>query len=87
MSLTMTPMMCASLLKPRVDKPRGYFYHASERAFAATLEGYRRSLDWALAHGRVMLLAATVSCNIYLYNIVPKGFFLQQDVGRLSGNI
>ncbi len=89
MSLTMTPMMCAYLLRPGVEKPRGWFSRSSERAFAATLQGYRITLDWALAHGRLMLLllAATVGFNIYLYSIVPKGFFPQQDVGRLSGNI
>jgi multidrug efflux pump len=89
MSLTITPMMCARLLKPRDEEKRGRFYHASERIFDATLNGYRVTLDWALAHGRIMLLvlAATVGFNIYLYSIVPKGFFPQQDVGRLSGNI
>jgi len=89
MSLTITPMMCARLLKARDEEQHGRLYHASERIFAATLSGYRVSLDWALAHGRIMLLvlAATVGFNIYLYSIVPKGFFPQQDVGRLSGNI
>ncbi len=89
MSLTMTPMMCARLLKPRGEEKAGWFFRGSERIFAATLERYRVTLDWALRHGRVMLLvlAATVGFNIYLYSIVPKGFFPQQDVGRLSGNI
>ena len=89
MSLTITPMMCARLLKARDEEQHGRLYQASERIFAATLSGYRVSLDWALAHGRIMLLvlAATVGFNIYLYSIVPKGFFPQQDVGRLSGNI
>ena len=89
LSLTTTPMMCARLLKPRSEKPRGRFYHASERLFQATLERYRVTLDWALAHGRFMLLvlAATIGLNIYLYSIVPKGFFPQQDVGRMIGII
>jgi len=89
MSLTTTPMMCARLLKPRSEEKRGRFYHASERVFNYCLNHYHASLDWALAHGRIMLLvlAATVGFNIYLYNIVPKGFFPQQDVGRLSGMI
>jgi multidrug efflux pump len=89
MSLTLTPMMCARLLKPRGEEEHGRLYNASERVFAATLDRYRVTLDWALAHGRIMLLvlAATVGFNIYLYSIVPKGFFPQQDVGRLSGNI
>jgi multidrug efflux pump len=89
MSLTMTPMMCARLLKPQGEERHGRFYSVSERAFAAALNRYRITLDWALAHGRIMLLvlAATIGFNIYLYSIVPKGFFPQQDVGRLSGNI
>ncbi len=89
MSLTTTPMMCARLLKPRGEERPGRFYRASERIFAATLNRYRVSLDWALAHGRIMLLvlAATIGFNVYLYNIIPKGFFPQQDVGRLSGGI
>ncbi len=89
MSLTTTPMMCARLLKPRSEEKRGRLHRASERVFARLLKGYRVTLDWALAHGRVMLLvwAATVCVNVYLYVIVPKGFFPQQDVGRLSGII
>ena len=89
MSLTTTPMMCARLLKPRAEEKHGRVYHASERIFTAALNGYRITLDWALAHRRIMLLvlAATVGFNIYLYSIVPKGFFPQQDVGRLIGNI
>jgi len=88
-SLTTTPMMCARLLKPRTEEKHGWLYHGSERVFAYCLERYRITLDWALAHGRIMLLVltATVCFNIYLYTIVPKGFFPQQDVGRLSGNI
>jgi multidrug efflux pump len=89
MSLTTTPMMCARLLKARGAEQRGRLYHASERIFARALHGYQVSLDWALDHGRLMLLvlAATIGFNVYLYNIVPKGFFPQQDVGRLSGMI
>jgi multidrug efflux pump len=89
LSLTATPMMCARLLKPRGGKEHGRLYHASERYFAAALDRYRVTLDWALAHGRIMLvvLAATIGLNIYLYIIVPKGFFPQQDVGRMIGSI
>src|SRR3546814_26814 len=49
--------------------------------------GYKRSLGWALAHGRFMmlLLAATIGLNFYLYAVVPKGFFPQQDTGQLLG--
>ena len=89
LSLTMTPMMCALLLKPHGEERQGRFYRGSERVFAWALSGYQRSLDWALAHGPIMLLllAATIGLNVYLYGIVPKGFFPQQDVGRLMGNI
>ncbi|MHB1591027.1 MAG: efflux RND transporter permease subunit, partial [Sulfuricella sp.] len=88
-SLTVTPMMCARLLRPQAATPQGRFNRASERAFAAMLHGYRVSLDWALAHGRTMLLLllAIVGLNIYLYTIIPKGFFPQQDTGRLMGSI
>lgn len=88
-SLTVTPMMCARLLRPRSESSQGHFYRVSERIFNALLNGYRVSLDWALAHGRIMLfvLLATVFLNIYLYTVIPKGFFPQQDTGRLMGAI
>ncbi|OIQ87195.1 multidrug resistance protein MdtC [mine drainage metagenome] len=89
LSLTTTPMMCARLLRPQAAGERGRFFRAAERAFAALHEGYRKSLDWALAHGPIMMLvlAATVGFNLYLYTVVPKGFFPQQDTGRLIGGI
>jgi len=93
MSLTTTPMMCALLLRSHTDErakgKRGRLYLASERVFASMLDGYQRSLDWALAHSRItmLILLATIGFNIYLYIIVPKGFFPQQDVGRLTGMI
>jgi multidrug efflux pump len=88
-SLTTTPMMCARLLKQETKREHGRFYQASERAFAALLRWYEKTLTWALQHKRFMLLllAGTVCLNIYLYIIVPKGFFPQQDTGRLIGNI
>ncbi|HXZ95851.1 MAG TPA: multidrug efflux RND transporter permease subunit [Burkholderiales bacterium] len=88
-SLTTTPMMCARLLKEEAKRKHGRFYQASERVFDALLRWYERTLGWALKHGPLMLLllAATVCLNVYLYIIVPKGFFPQQDTGRLIGNI
>jgi multidrug efflux pump len=88
-SLTTTPMMCARLLRAESTRQHGRFYHASERAFNAVLRRYQVSLDWALAHGRFMmlLLLATVGLNIYLFVIVPKGFFPQQDTGLMVGSI
>jgi multidrug efflux pump len=88
-SLTMTPMMCARLLKPGDDLKRGWFYRTGEHLFTGLLSRYERSLGWALGHGPFMmlLLLATVCLNVYLYVIVPKGFFPQQDTGRLTGSI
>ncbi len=85
-SLTTTPMMCAYLLKPRKTEP-GRFFLASERVFAAILRWYRSSLSVALRHPRITLLVllATVGLNVYLYVIIPKGFFPQQDTGRMVG--
>ena len=91
-SLTTTPMMCARLLRSRdVDKarPRGRAYLLSERFFNGMLHGYERSLAWALRFAPLMIviLVATIVLNVYLYVIVPKGFFPQQDTGRLVGSI
>ena len=88
-SLTLTPMMCAWLLRPAAAVRQGRFNTYSARFFAALLDRYRVSLDWALRHGRIMLaiLAATICLNIYLYAIIPKGFFPQQDTGKLIGGI
>jgi len=90
LSLTVTPMMCARWLhtgRPRANP--GRLSQSSQRAFASLLRGYERSLAWALAHSRFMmlLLAATICLNVYLYVVIPKGFFPQQDTGRLNGFI
>ena len=88
-SLTTAPMMCARLLRPKPAVPPGRLAVASERAFAALLQGYRRSLTFVLRHGVwvMLVLLVTVCLNIYLYVIIPKGFFPQQDTGRLVGGI
>ena len=88
-SLTTTPMMCARLLKPGDDLKRGWFYRTGEHFFTGLLSRYERSLGWALGHGPFMmlLLLATVCLNVYLYVVIPKGFFPQQDTGRLTGSI
>jgi multidrug efflux pump len=95
-SLTTTPMMCSRILSRRElnsgpeNVPRhGRLYNASERIFNSLQNGYQRSLDWALGHGPwvMLILAATVALNIYLYIVVPKGFFPQQDTGKLMGMI
>ena len=88
-SLTTTPMLCARWLKSHGEHKPGRLFVWSERMFDAMLAGYRRSLAWALRHGPLMMLmlAATIALNVYLYVIVPKGFFPQQDTGRLTGMI
>ncbi|HEX8978141.1 MAG TPA: multidrug efflux RND transporter permease subunit [Parasulfuritortus sp.] len=88
LSLTATPAMCARILDGRAHGKRpGRLLRASERAFDWLLGHYRTSLTRALRHPRLMMavLAATVGLNVYLYVIVPKGFFPQQDSGRLIG--
>ncbi|TDR72444.1 multidrug efflux RND transporter permease subunit [Paludibacterium purpuratum] len=87
-SLTTTPMLCARWLKPHDEaREHGRVVEWAQRALNAMQDGYRRSLVWALAHGRLMmmLLLATICLNVYLYGAVPKGFFPQQDTGRLAG--
>jgi len=88
-SLTTAPMMCARLLRPKGHARHGRLYLMSERGFAAVLEGYRRSLTFVLGHGAwvMLVLLVTVLFNIYLYIDINKGFFPQQDTGRLAGGI
>lgn len=88
-SLTLTPMMCAQLLRQQPATPRepGRLSRALEASFDTLLRGYKRSLTWALAHSRwmMLLLFTTIGLNVFLYTIVPKGFFPQQDTGQLIG--
>jgi multidrug efflux pump len=88
-SLTTTPMMCAKLLRPLNREKHGRLYQISENAFAGLLSGYGRGLRWVLRHQLVILLVTigTACLSVYLYVIVPKGFFPQQDTGRLFGSI
>ena len=88
-SLATTPMMCAVLLRSDSGRGHGRLYLASERFFDAMLNFYRRTLAVALRHpGSMMLiLVAVLGLNFYLYDIIPKGFFPQQDTGRLIGSI
>ncbi|MBV9498714.1 MAG: efflux RND transporter permease subunit [Acidobacteriaceae bacterium] len=85
-SLTTTPMMCSRLLAEK--RTHGRLYRISERFFDFILKIYEHSLAWVLRHSVLVLLIliATVGLNVYLYVIVPKGFFPQQDTGRLNGN-
>jgi multidrug efflux pump len=88
-SLTTTPMMCAALLRVDNGRRHGPLYRASERVFAWMQNTYRSSLGWALRHPRFMLTLTllTVGINIGLFIIVPKGFFPEQDTGRIGGSI
>ena len=89
-SLTTTPMLCARWLKPLSEqKPPSYLARLSEKAVNTMLDGYRKSLAWALEHSGLMLLVlgGTIALNVWLFNIVPKGFFPQQDTGVLMGSI
>src|SRR4030095_17024384 len=75
--------------KSKGDQRRGRLFLASERTFQWILGGYERSLAWVLRHERSTLAVTllTIAVTVYLYVIVPKGFFPQQDTGRLTGNI
>jgi multidrug efflux pump len=86
-SLTATPMMCSVLLRKKAT--HGKLYMASERAFDRILKGYEHSLAWVLEHSLLVLIIAiaTLGLNVFLYVVIPKGFFPQQDTGRLNGNI
>jgi len=86
-SLTATPMMCAHMLKQHTD--HGWLYQTSDRAFRSLINGYGRALQVVLRHRFITLcvLLATVALNVRLFIRVPKGFFPQQDNGRLSGQI
>ncbi|MGB0041867.1 MAG: multidrug efflux RND transporter permease subunit [Terriglobales bacterium] len=88
-SLTTTPMMCSRLLKHLREDEHGKAYRASERAFTAVLGAYERSLGWVLEHSRLTLvvLGLTIALNFYLFWVVPKGFFPQQDNGIIFGGI
>ena len=88
-SLTTTPMMCAKLLRPEADEPHGKFYRSSQRIFDGALAGYSVGLSWVLRHSRLTLAIAlaTLGLSVYLFSVIPKGFFPQQDTGRLMGAI
>jgi multidrug efflux pump subunit AcrB len=86
-ALTLTPVMGARFLRPKTSVRHGRLYLLSERAFDVMLAGYRRSLDVALRHRFVTLLVfiGTVALSVYLFVIIPKGFFPQQDTGLILG--
>jgi multidrug efflux pump len=88
-SLTTTPMMCSRLLKEHNSEEHGKFYNWSERVFTKLLNTYERTLGWVLEHPGLTLavLIGVIGLNVYLYTVVPKGFFPQQDNGTVFGGI
>jgi len=86
-SLTLTPMMCARLLKHVPEEKQGRFYHASGALFDKVIERYGRSLTFVLRHqGKTLLVAlATLVVTVLLYIAIPKGFFPVQDTGAIQG--
>ena len=88
-SLTATPMMCAKLLKGKQREQHGPIYNFSERVFGWILHEYEVSLKWVMRHQPLMLVVTlgTVAFTVYLYNIIPRGFFPEQDTGRLMAAV
>ena len=86
-SLTLTPMMCARLLRSEKDVKHGRFYHATERMFDWMLNTYETGLKWVMRHQFFTLMVAVITlvATIVLYIIVPKGLLPQQDTGLILG--
>jgi multidrug efflux pump len=88
-SLTTTPTMCAQMLKPLREEKHGRAYRFSQKIFDTIQEIYRVSLGWVLRHQFAILLVTigTACLSVYLFKQVPKGFFPQQDTGRVFGTV
>ena len=86
-SLTLTPMMASRILKRQTEEQKGRFYKWSENIFERTIAFYGRTLKWVLGHQTATLLVAlaTLLLTVFLYMIVPKGFFPVQDTGVIQG--
>src|SRR4030095_3977147 len=87
-SLTLTPMMCSRFLKAEsAHPPSGFILRACERGFNARQDFYERGLKWVLKHEYTMLIVTglVIIATVYLYFVVPKGFFPQQDTGQMMG--
>ena len=86
-SLTLTPMLCSRLLKSEAGKRHGWLYRAVERGFDGLLGAYERGLKVALRHRFItlMVMLGTIGLTGYLYVVIPKGFFPQQDTGLIIG--
>jgi multidrug efflux pump len=89
-SLTTTPMLAAYLVgRPRPRRERGWFARFSDSVISGMRRGYERALDWSLDAGPIIItiLIATIALNVYLFSVVPKGFFPQQDTGQMMGGL
>jgi multidrug efflux pump len=92
-SLTCTPMMAARLIREKSEEkqtgPVAAFGRWFDKGFFGLMHAYEDGLHWALDHGRIVLLilAGVIVLNVYLYTIVPKGFFPQQDTGAVQGGV
>ena len=86
-SLTLTPMMCAKILKHKPDAQQGRFFKASERGFEAIISVYGKTLTWVLRHQTMTLFVAvlTLAATVILFMKIPKGFFPIQDTGVIQG--
>jgi multidrug efflux pump len=86
-SLTLTPMMCSRILRHRPEAQQGRFYKASERVFQSMIDFYGRTLRFVLGYQTITLLiaAATLVLTVFLYIVIPKGFFPTQDTGVIQG--
>jgi hydrophobe/amphiphile efflux-1 (HAE1) family protein len=88
-SLTTTPMLSAKFLEAHGKRKHGVIYRAGDRALAWLAAEYDRGLRWVLRHQWLMLavIILTIVLNVYLFILVPKGFFPQQDTGRIGGQV
>ncbi len=88
-SLSLTPMMCATLLKKETGHAHGFVYRALEWLFDHTRDAYDKGLRWALRHSLIMLFITllTLVTSVVLFWYIPKGFFPDQDTGRISGRV
>src|SRR2546428_10977879 len=86
-SLTLTPVMCAKLLRHKSEAEQSRFYRASDRAFQSAIAFYGRTLTWVFERQTATLwvAAATLVCTVLLYIFIPKGFFPVQDTGVILG--
>src|SRR5919109_1160790 len=86
-SLTLTPMMCSRMLRHKPESEQGWFFRTSEHAFRSIINLYGRTLRWVLRHQTATLVVAvgTLAMTVWLYILIPKGFFPVQDTGVILG--